>query len=177
MQPAILTLGRTVPFQHASSEALREQPMKIADFQQYAGKEIGVSRWFDITQDRINAFADLTEDWQAIHIDPIAAARTSFGGTIAHGFLVLALMSAMLAEMLPDFEDRAMAINYGFDKIRFVSPVSVNARIRGRFTLVEARCQPNGDQIHHFSVRVEIEGLTKPAVVADWLSMERPLSS
>jgi acyl dehydratase len=151
--------------------------MKIAEFQQYVGKEIGVSRWFDITQARINGFADLTEDWQAIHVDPIAAARTAFGGTIAHGFLILAMTSAMLAEMLPEFEDRAMAINYGFDKIRFVSPVSVNARIRGRFTLVEAHCRPNGDQMHHFSVRVEIEGVTKPAVVADWLSMERPLSS
>jgi acyl dehydratase len=149
--------------------------MKIADFQQYVGKEIGLSRWFEITQDRINAFADLTEDWQAIHIDPIAAARTSFGGTVAHGFLILALFSPMLAEMLPNFEDRSMAINYGFDKIRFVSPVPVNARIRGRFTLVEAHAQPNGDQMHHFAVRVEIEGLAKPAVVADWLSLERPL--
>src|ERR1700733_148187 len=177
MQPAVLALGKAVRLQHASSEALREQSMKIADFQQYVGKEIGVSRWFQITQGRINSFAEVTEDWQAIHIDPIAAARTSFGGTIAHGFLVLALLGPMLAETLPSFEDRAVAINYGFDKVRFVSPVSVDARIRGRFTLVEARSQPTGDQINRFSVRVEIEGLTRPALVADWLTMERALSS
>ena len=151
-----------------------EQRVKIADFRQYVGKEIGVSRWFEITQDRINGFADLTEDWQAIHIDPIAAAQTSFGGTIAHGFLVLSLLSPMLADMLPKFEDRAMAINYGFDKVRFVSPVSVDARIRGRFTLMEALSKLNGDRMHRFSVCVEIEGLTKLALVAEWLSLERP---
>ena len=106
------------------------------------------------------------------HVEYLAA----FQQQIAHGFLVLALLSPMLAEMLPNFEDRAMAINYGFDKIRFVSPVPANARIRGRFTLVEARAQPNGGQMHQFDVRVEIEGQVKPAVVAAWLSMERALT-
>jgi acyl dehydratase len=150
--------------------------MKIAEFQENVGREIGVSRWFPIGQARIDAFADLTEDRQGIHVDTAAAAQSAFGGTIAHGFLVLSLLSAMAAEVVPPFDDREFSLNYGFDKVRFVAPVRAGARVRGRFTLVEASPRTGRDQSHRFAVTVEIEGATKPALVAEWLTLERPVN-
>jgi acyl dehydratase len=151
--------------------------MKIAEFSQFVGKEIGVSRWFSISQDRIRVFAEVTEDRQGIHVDEIAAAKSPFGSTIAHGFLLASLLSAMLGEVLPPFEDRAFAMNYGFDKLRFVSPVPVNARVRGRFILTEVQIRPSGDQMNRFAVNIEIEGEAKPAMAADWLTIERPAAT
>ncbi len=150
--------------------------MKIAEFKENVGREIGVSRWFPIGQARIDDFADLTEDRQGIHVDTAAAAQSAFGATIAHGFLVLSLLSAMAAEVLPPFDDREFSLNYGFDKVRFVAPVRAGGRVRGRFTLVEASPRTGRDQLNRFAVTVEIEGETKPALVAEWLTLERPVS-
>jgi acyl dehydratase len=146
----------------------------IADLQQRVGEELGASRWFVMDQVRIRQFAELTEDRQAIHIDPVAAAATAFGGPIAHGFLSLSLLSAMLSDVLPPLTDRAVLINYGFDKVRFVSPVRAGSRIRGRVKLAESTARANGDQLNRYSVTIEIENEPRPALIADWLTIERP---
>ena len=101
------------------------------------GEETGVSRWFTIDQARIDAFAEVTEDRQFIHVDPVAAADTPFGGTIAHGFLTLSMLSAIAYDAQPRVQGLAMGVNYGFDKVRFISPVRAGSRIRGRFTLLD----------------------------------------
>jgi len=143
------------------------------EFSQYAGREIGVSPWKTIDQERINRFAEVTEDRQAIHIDADMAAISVFGARIAHGFLILSLLSALLQDALPPFEDRGVLINYGFDKIRFVSPVQSGARIRGRFTLIESVVREPGVYMNKFAVVVEVENQSKPGLVAEWLTLER----
>jgi acyl dehydratase len=143
----------------------------LAQLQARIGTETGVSRWFDITQARIDAFAEITEDMQFIHVDPIAAKATPFGGTIAHGFLTMSMLSAIAYDALPRMEGLAMGVNYGFDKVRFVSPVRAGSRIRGRFKLEALhRRSPTEVQATN-SVTVEIEGYGKPALVAQWLSL------
>lgn len=137
------------------------------------GREIGVSRWFEVTQARIDAFADVTEDRQFIHTDPArAAAETSFGGTIAHGFLSVSLLSAMAYDAIPPIDGIAMRINYGFDRLRFVSPVRAEARVRGRFVLKAAEERRPGEMAITYGVTVEIEGTEKPALAAEWLSRQ-----
>jgi len=138
-------------------------------YQAMVGQEIGVSDWFTITQDQINQFADCTHDHQFIHVDPDAAAQTPFGTTIAHGFLTLSLLSAMAYQM-PAIEGAVMGVNYGMNKMRFVSPVKVGARIRGRFVLAEVLEIRPGEMQSTLNVTVEIEGQEKPALVAEWLS-------
>lgn len=101
------------------------------------GEEVGVSRWFDITQQRINEFADVTEDWQFIHVNPEQAAKTPFGGTVAHGFLTLSMLAAMTYDAMPAVKGKVMGVNYGFDKIRFISPVRSGSRVRARFKLLD----------------------------------------
>ena len=135
------------------------------------GEDVGVSGWLTVDQPRIDAFAGATEDRQFIHVDPAAAARTPFGGTIAHGFLTLSLLSRMAAEamLLPD--TLAMAVNYGFDRVRFIAPVRSGARVRGRFTLDSVEEKGPGQILMRHSVTVEIEGADKPALTAQWLSL------
>lgn len=140
-----------------------------AAFEAMIGTEVGVSDWFTITQAQIDAFADCTHDHQYIHVDPAAAAQSPFGGTIAHGFLTLSLLSAMAYQM-PSIEGAVMGVNYGFNKIRFVSPVRAGARIRGRFTLAELTDIRPGEVQFIMQVTVEIDGQDKPALVAEWLS-------
>jgi acyl dehydratase len=143
----------------------------LAQLQSRIGTETGVSRWFEITQARIDAFADITEDRQFIHVDPVAAKATPFGGAIAHGFLTLSMLSAIAYDALPRVEGLAMGVNYGFDKLRFVSPVPAGARIRGRFKL-EALTRRSPAEVQAVNaVTVEIEGAAKPALVAQWLSL------
>ncbi|MFY0633275.1 MAG: MaoC family dehydratase [Vannielia sp.] len=134
------------------------------------GEELGVSRWFTIDQPRIDAFADLTEDHQFIHTDPARAAETPFGTTIAHGFLTLSMLSAMAYDGQPEVEGQTMGINYGFERIRFLSPVPSGARIRARFTLAELTEKRPGDVTLAWDVTMEAEGATKPVVVARWLN-------
>jgi len=145
--------------------------ISVAQLQAKIGSETGVSRWFEISQARIDAFADVTEDRQFIHVDPVAAKATPFGGAIAHGFLTLSMLSAIAYDALPRVEGLAMGVNYGFDKVRFVAPVRAGARIRGRFTL-EALVRRSPTELQAFSaVTVEIEGGEKPALIAKWLSL------
>jgi len=135
------------------------------------GRETGVSDWLAVDQARINAFADATEDRQFIHVDPAAAAQTPFGGTIAHGFLSLSLLSRMAAEamLLPD--GLKMAVNYGLDRVRFLAPVKSGKRVRGRFVLDSVEEKAPGQILLRHTVTVEIEGEDKPALTAVWLGL------
>ena len=135
------------------------------------GREVGVSSWIAIDQGRIGAFADATEDRQFIHVDPAAAAHTPFGGTIAHGFLSLSLLSRMGAEAMLVPEGTTMAINYGLDRVRFLAPVRSGKRVRGRFTLDSVEEKGPGQILMRHSVTVEIEGEEKPALSAVWLAL------
>jgi acyl dehydratase len=135
------------------------------------GDEVGVSGWIMLGQARIEQFADATEDRQFIHIDPAAAAQTPFGGTIAHGFLTLSLLSRMGAEAMLLPEGAQMAINYGLDRVRFLAPVRSGERIRGRFTLDSVEEKGPGQILLRHSVTVEIEGDDKPALSAVWLAL------
>jgi acyl dehydratase len=135
------------------------------------GEEVGVSSWLTVDQARIDAFAEATEDRQFIHTDPVAAAQTPFGGTIAHGFLTLSLLSRMAAEasLLPD--GLKMAVNYGFDRVRFLAPVRAGRRVRGRFTLDSVQEKAPGQILMRHNVTVEIEGEDKPALTALWIGL------
>ena len=135
------------------------------------GAEIGLSRWFEISQARIDAFAKITEDMQFIHVDPVAAAATPFGGAIAHGFLTLSMLSAMAYDAVPLVEGVSMGVNYGFDKIRFVAPVRAGSRIRAHFKLLAVSQRSGAEWQMRNAVEVEIEGASKPALIAEWLSM------
>lgn len=146
--------------------------LKPADLTAHIGQEMGVSDWIVVDQARIQAFADCTEDWQFIHVDPEGAKHTPFGGTIAHGFLTLSLLSKMTFEASPPLEGVVMGVNYGFDKVRFLQPVKSGAKIRGRFKLIEATEKNPGQWLLKHEVTVEIEGETKPALIAEWLGMQ-----
>ncbi|HEX8937999.1 MAG TPA: MaoC family dehydratase [Sphingomicrobium sp.] len=135
------------------------------------GKEIGVSSWLIVDQKRIDGFADATEDRQFIHVDPATAAQTPFGGTIAHGFLTLSLLSRMGAEAMLIPDGVKMAVNYGFDRVRFLAPVKSGARVRGRFILDSAEEKAPGQVLMRHTVTVEIEGVEKPALTAQWLGL------
>jgi len=135
------------------------------------GSEIGVSPWIPIDQQAIDTFADVTGDHQFIHVDPERAARTPFGGTVAHGFLTLSLLSHMAGHVMLVPPTLRMAANYGFDKIRFLAPVRAGRRVRGRFTLREMGEKRPGEWRLLHNVIVEIEGEEKPALTADWIGM------
>ena len=136
------------------------------------GQEIGVSSWYPVDQKRIDAFADITQDHQFIHVDPERAKKeTAFGTTIAHGFLTMSLLSIMSYEVMPVIAGTTMGVNYGFDKLRFISPVRSGKRVRGRFVLAEARLRKPNELQSRTNVTVEIEGEDKPALVADWLGL------
>lgn len=143
-----------------------------SDLSSLIGQEIGVSRWFEIDQARIDAFADVTEDRQFIHVDPEAAKQTPFGGTIAHGFLTLSLASAMSYDAVPPLDGVVMGVNYGFDKLRFLAPVPAGSRVRGRFRLLSAEDKGGGRWLIKHELTVEIEGGDKPALIAEWLGMQ-----
>lgn len=128
------------------------------------GEEIGVSSWLEISQERVDQFADATGDHQWIHIDSERAADGPFGTTIAHGFLTLSLMVPFMLEIYT-VENRKHAVNYGLDKVRFVSPVPTGSRVRGRLTLAEATSVDGGLQLH-WTVTIELEGAERPACVA-----------
>lgn len=134
------------------------------------GEEIGVSPWIAIDQTAIDRFAEVTGDPQFIHVDPVAAAQTPFGGTIAHGFLTLSLLSQMAGHVILTPPGLKMAINYGFEKIRFITPVRSGRSVRGRFTLLDMAEKRGGQWQSVHRVTVEIEGEDKPALVADWIS-------
>ena len=135
------------------------------------GEAVGVSSWMLVDQARVDAFADATDDRQFIHVDSDAAAQTPFGGTVAHGFLTLSLLSRMGAEamLLPD--SLKMAVNYGFDRVRFLAPVRSGSRVRGRLRLDSVEEKAPGQILLRHTVTVEIEGEDKPALTAEWLGL------
>jgi len=136
------------------------------------GTEIGSSEWLEIDQDRINTFADVTEDQQFIHINQELAKKTPFGGTIAHGFLTLSLLSRFSEDSGLVIEGVKMGINYGFEKIRFLAPVPSGSKVRGRFFLKSVVEKKEGNFLITYQVSVDIEGSDKPALVADWLTLQ-----
>lgn len=147
-------------------------PISLDDLKSRTGQEIGVSSWHVIDQSQIDRFADVTGDRQFIHVDPErASAETPFGGTIAHGFLTLSLLSAMGQEVLPVLRNRTMGINYGLDRVRFLSPVPTGVRVRGRFALSEIAMRSETQAMLRYQVTVEIEGTEKPALAADWITL------
>lgn len=157
-----------------SSEAINKTDKGVidaAELESMIGQDVGVSDWALIDQDKINAFADVTYDPYFIHTDPARAQQeTSFGGAIAHGFLTLSMLSAMAYDALPDIKGRTVGMNYGFDKIRFLSPVPAGSRIRGRFRIASVQRKP-GQAVVKYAVTVEIEGKEKPALAAEWLTI------
>ncbi len=144
-------------------------------FQADVGNDEGTGEWFEVTQEQVNQFADVTHDHQFIHVDPERAAATPFGGTIAHGFLTLAMLTHLAAgaSSAPTdpakYEGILMGINYGFNKVRFVSPVKVGARIRARAVTSNAELKGNMIEVTR-DFTIEIDGETKPALVAEWLT-------
>ena len=154
-----------------STTGERRVNVSPADMLAKVGEEVGVSDWISISQEMINTFADTTLDHQFIHIDPERAkAESPFGGTIAHGFLVLSLMAKMSYDAVPGVIGTTMSVNYGFDKLRFITPVRSGARVRGRFILAEAEERAPGEITMKYNVAVEIEGAHKPAIAAEWLT-------
>ena len=146
--------------------------VKKEQLNDYVGKEIGVSDWLQITQERVNQFADVTNDHQFIHVDPERAKETQFGGPIAHGFLTLSL--------LPYFGEQgcglgvdnvAVRINYGLNKVRFLHPVHVGSRIRARYKFLGFEEKRPGNLLMSHEVTIEIEGQDKPAMIAESLGM------
>lgn len=143
----------------------------LTDLEAKIGTELGVSDWLEVSQDRISTFADVTEDHQFIHIDEEKTkALTPFGGTIAHGFLSLSLLSKF-GEVLPVVPGTKMGMNYGFDKVRFLSPVPRGSNVRGHFTLAAVVEKNPGQILLTYAVTVEIEGGAKPALIAEWLTL------
>ena len=135
------------------------------------GKVVGKSEWYSIDQSIIDSFADLTKDHFFIHVDPERVKReTPFGSTIAHGFLSVSLLSAMSYDCVPGIEGAHFGLNYGFNKLRFVSPVPVNSRIRGHFTLKDIEKKNNGEITMIYNVIVELENQQKPVLAAEWVT-------
>jgi len=140
----------------------------IDDIRGRVGQEIGVSPWIEISQQKIDRFAEVTGDHQFIHVDRERAAQTPFGGTIAHGFFTLSLLSQMAGAM-PRIEGVKLTINCGLDRVRFISPVKAGKRVRGRFILGSMEEKAPGHWQSIYNVTVEIEGEEKPALAADWI--------
>ncbi len=144
---------------------------RLDEIRARVGKEIGTSGWILVDQDRIAAFAEATDDRQFIHLDPQLAAQTPFGGTIAHGFLSLSLLSRMAGEVVLVPDTVKMAVNYGFDRVRFLAPVRSGKRVRGRFTLESVHDKAPGQLLLRHLVAVEIEDEDRPALSAQWLTL------
>jgi acyl dehydratase len=154
------------------SEAIQASaPIAIADLAARVGGAPFTSRWFTLDQARIDAFAAVTEDRQFIHVDPVAAKATPFGGTIAHGFLTLAMLSAMADDALPPVAGPALSLNYGFERVRFVAPVKAGARLRGVFALAKVARRSEREWLLRYDAEVEIDDAERPALVAQWLTM------
>jgi acyl dehydratase len=143
----------------------------LTEIKSRIGEEVGGSSWIAIDQARIDQFAGATEDRQFIHVDPATAAQTPFGGTIAHGFLSLSLLSRMGADAMLVPEGLQMAVNYGLDRVRFLAPVRSGSRVRGRFILDSVEEKGPGQLLMRHNVTVEIEGEDRPALSAVWLAL------
>ena len=145
--------------------------MTMDAYRALVGTEVGVSDWVLVDQARIDAFAEVTGDHQFIHVNPELAAQTPFGTTIAHGYLTLSLCSVFAYGAMPGIEGARMGVNYGLNKVRFMAPVKSGRRVRGRFTLTDVTQRPDTAWQSTVAVTVEIEGETKPALAAEWLTL------
>jgi acyl dehydratase len=145
--------------------------LPVADYLALKGKEIGTSDWIEVTQDRIDRFADVTEDLQFIHIDPVRAKETPFGSTIAHGYLTLSLLSKMAYDAMPGIAGSKMGVNYGLNSVRFLAPVKAGKRVRGHFRMADVAERAPGVFQSTVEVKVEIEGEDKPALAAEWVTL------
>ena len=143
----------------------------IAELENHIGKLLGHSPWLDIDQQRVDRFAECTGDHQFIHVDPVKAAQTPFGGTIAHGFLSLSLMPMMMEELLVVPEGTRMGVNYGLDSLRFIQPVRVGSRVRLAVTLLDAYEKNPGQWLLKARAVMDIEGVEKPAYIAETLAL------
>ena len=170
-------MSDAVPTPPTSDAVLRgEAPnptvLSLDELRSRIGTVIGVSSWRDVGQGRIDRFAEVTDDHQFIHLDTgRAQAETPFGGTIAHGFLTLSLLSSMAYEALPSVQGRVMGINYGFDRVRFLAPVRAGSRLRAHFTLSDLTMRAEKEAMLRHAVTIEVEGQAKPALAADWLTI------
>jgi acyl dehydratase len=144
------------------------QRIGLADISAWVGREIGVSDWLRVDQDRIDRFAEVTQDHQWIHVD-VERARREMGGAIAHGLLTLSLLPVLTASVL-DVEGVTRSLNYGFDKVRYLSPVPAGARIRSRHRVKAVEPKAGGICVTQ-TCTVEIEGADKPALICDWLGV------
>ena len=145
--------------------------LPVADYLALKGKDLGASEWIDVTQERIDRFADVTEDHQFIHIDPVRAKETPFGTTIAHGYLSLSLLSKMAYEVMPGIAGSKMGVNYGLNSVRFLAPVKSGKRVRGHFHMQDVTERAPGVFQSTVQVKVEIEGEDKPALAAEWVTL------
>jgi acyl dehydratase len=145
--------------------------LSLAAYSELIGSELGVSEWLTLDQSRVTEFGRCTQDEQFIHVDPELASRASFGGTIAHGFLLLSLLSAMVASATPQLLGTQTGLNYGFNKVRFLTPVRTGRRIRGRFVLKTLQQRSPSSVLSTYEVTVEIENEPKAALVAEWLTL------
>ena len=143
----------------------------VAELSQYVGKELGCSEWLTIDQQRINLFAEATGDFQFIHVDPIKAAKTPFGSTIAHGFLTLSLIPKLMENILVLPEGLKMVVNYGLDSVRFIQPVKVDSKVRLKVDLADATEKKPGQWLLKVTATLEIEGQEKPAYIAEPLTL------
>lgn len=143
-----------------------------AEARDLLGQHLGSSEWQLVDQPLVDAFASVTGDHQFIHVDPVAAAATPFGGTIAHGFLTLALLASLVPDGVLVLEGATMGLNYGFDKVRFLAPVPTGSRVRAHHELAGFEDKGGGRYLTTTRVTVEIEGVDKPALVAEWLGMQ-----
>ena len=148
-------------------------PISPTELGNLVGAETGVSDWITVDQSRINAFAACTEDFQFIHIDPVEAKeKAGFDNTIAHGFLVLSLLSDFAVQAAVALERAEVSINYGFEKLRFLTPVVSGSRVRGRSVLADAVERKPDQWLLSYDVTVEIEDQSKPAIVARWITLQ-----
>ena len=147
------------------------ETIKVSEFPTLVGRDLEPSSWIEITQERVDQFAEATNDFQFIHVDPEKAAQTPFGGPIAHGFLSLSLLSYLNAQTAVIPENLVMGINYGSDKVRYLMPVRVGKRVRSKQTILEVSEKSPGQWLLKTAVTVEIEGEETPALVAEILSM------
>jgi len=150
---------------------VRLAALDLPAYRALIGRELGTSGWHQVDQGAIDAFAELTLDQQFIHVDPVRAGATSVGGTVAHGFLTLSLLSHFAHQVVPPVAGAVMSVNYGIEKLRFLAPVRAGARVRGRFTVKDLRERRPREWLLVLDVRVEIEGGDKPALIAEWLGL------
>jgi acyl dehydratase len=145
--------------------------LPLAQYMELTGKNLGSSDWIEVKQDRIDQFAETTEDRQFIHVDPEAAKATPFGTTIVHGYLTLSLLSRMAYDAMPGIQGAKMGVNYGLNSVRFLAPVKSGSRVRGHFTMKDVTERSAGVVQSVVEVKVEIEGEEKPALAAEWVTL------